>query len=76
MSSGFAFMRYDSGGHPATPAAGSWKAKDGTVLNGQPGAADYPVTAACKICRLPIRLGSMLQMEWDHDPAPALGSAP
>lgn len=75
MSSGITFMRYDSGGHTATPAAGSSKTKDGTAVNGQPGAGDYPLTAQCKLCRNPIRLGNRLQMEWEHAPGPALGSA-
>ena len=75
MTSGITFIRHDPAGHTATPAAGSWKAKDGTAINGQPGTGDYPVSASCKICRLPIRLDSMLQMEWEHAPAPTLGSA-
>jgi hypothetical protein len=56
--------------HTPVPVGGTYKREtDGKPASLTDG-ADYPVTAECKICHGRIRLGHLMQWEWQHAPAP------
>jgi hypothetical protein len=67
--SGFIFTPKDDAGHTGTPLGGSYvRVEDGEPANLLE-ESEYPVAARCKICREPIRLDRLRQMEWRHAPA-------
>lgn len=61
--------------HEATPVGGTYKRE----ADGQPAhltnAGDYPVTARCRFCEVPVRLSNYLQWSWLHAPAETARSA-
>ena len=53
-------------GHIATPLQGTWAREDGGGPADMRNAVHYPLRATCKLCRQPIRLAQLVQMEWSH----------
>jgi hypothetical protein len=66
------------GPHRAFPVGGTYRSERTGALAVLTDEHCYPVTAECKVCHGPIRLGQLLQMEWRHAPAAAaaITSAP
>lgn len=68
-SSAFRVGGFGTSSHPPTPVGGTYKRE----ADGQPArltnADDYPVTARCRFCEVPLRLGSYMQWDWRHAPA-------
>ena len=63
------YCRYTNTAHTAVPVAGTYvREADGEHASLTDG-ADYPVSAECRICRGHIRLGMLVQMDWEHAPA-------
>lgn len=62
------FLPVSGAGHTATPAAQSYTVEGSGAPARLTHAGDYPVVAICKICRGRIRLGHMMQLEWQHAP--------
>lgn len=72
MNSGSAIRvaGFGTSSHPPTPVGGTYKRE----ADGQPArltnADDYPVTARCRFCEVPVRLGSYMQWDWRHETVP------
>jgi hypothetical protein len=66
--SSLSFVVPDGTGHTATPKGGTYVRE----RDGEPAiltiADDYPVTAECARCGRRIRLGHLVQWEWQHTP--------
>jgi hypothetical protein len=63
--SGLSYIQGNSG-HAPVPLAGSYvresDGKPASLVN----QADYPVIAECKFCQGRLRLGHLVQWEWQH----------
>jgi hypothetical protein len=72
--SGFGLVP-DGTSHIATPLQGSWAREAGGGPVDMRNESHYPLTATCKVCRRPIRLARLMQMEWTHAPAGTAAAA-
>lgn len=61
--------------HAPAPVGGTYQreadGQDARLTN----PSDYPVTARCRFCAVPVRLGSYMQWDWYHAPVPAAAPA-
>lgn len=64
------------GVHWAKPVQGSYRCERTGESAKLTDAGAYPVVAECKTCHGRIRLKWLVQMEWEHVPAPAAGDTP
>jgi hypothetical protein len=70
---GFSYVAGNTG-HAAIPLGGSYVTKKGDLSASLMRDSDYPIVAECKVCHGRIRLGQVLQMEWQHAPVTAVTS--